>query len=167
MIRAVDKQLTIFGEESRKRVRDRLRGWYDLTRKIDRLKRLIAKDKETLKYLDDQIEASLVPNYEMMDMPRVSGTSDKVGNLAVKLADKREELRLSILHNEFELNDLERQLREIETAVTELSPRHAEIVKRYYLYNENWGTICIRMHIQKSRLYEMLAEVLDVLGDQL
>lgn len=109
----------------------------------------------------------MVPNYNTMDMPGGSGISDKVGNMAAKLTDQKNELQFSIMNKQFELNDLRRELQEVETAVSGLNPRYAEIVKRYYLNKENWETICVRMHIQKSRFYEMLAEVLDVPGDQL
>lgn len=168
MTRAVEKaQMNIFGEGARRRVRDRLRSWRDLTKKVNRLKHLIEKDKEDMKFLDDQIASSIIPRYETLDMPGGSGVSDKVGNMAVKIVTQRDELQLSILHNQFELKDLERQLREIETAVDELSAFHAEIVRRYYLEHENWEDICCHVHIQKSRFYKALAEVLDVLGDQL
>jgi len=98
-----------------------------------------------------------------MDMPRSSFVSDKVGYLAVRIADKR----ITILANEIELNRLKRDLREIETAVDELDPFRSEIVRRYYFHKERWESICVRMRIRKSRFYEILAETLDVLGNQL
>lgn len=168
MSRMVEKaQLTIFGTDTRKRVRDRLLSWPDLDRKVQRFQRLIEQDREALRHLDDQIHSSVIPKYETMDMPRGSGTSDKVGDLVARLVDKRDELHLSIMEKELELHSLKSDLNRIEMAVNELSPFHAEIVRRYYLRKERWESTCVQMHIQKSRFYEVLAEVLDVLGDQL
>ncbi|GGA47031.1 MAG: hypothetical protein M0Z65_10810 [Firmicutes bacterium] len=168
MSRMVDKaQLTIFGTDARRRVRDRLLSWPDLDKKAQRLQRLIEQDREALRHLDDQIHSYMIPKYETMDMPGGQGVSDKVGDLVARLVDKRDELHLSIMENELRLHDLKRDLNVIEMAVNELNPFHAEIVRRYYFQKERWESTCIQMRIQKSRFYEVLAEVLDVLGDQL
>jgi predicted DNA-binding protein (MmcQ/YjbR family) len=160
-------QLNVFGPDARKRVHKRLREWYPLTRKIERLKILIEKDTAELKRLDARLSVSIVPNYESMDMPRGTDISDSTGNLAASLIDRRNKLKFKILELEMELTEATLQLHEIETAVEQLNPRDADIVRRYYLLNERWESICYKKRIQKSRFYEVLDRVLDLLADRL
>lgn len=158
---------TAFGAEARDRVRNRLRSWPEIDRKVQHLQRLIEQDREALQRLDDQIHSTMTPNYENMDMPRNPKVHDKVGDMVARIIDKRNELHFSILTKEIELYELERSLQEIETAVGELDPFFAEIVKRYFFYKERWESICVRMKIGRSRFYEILTEALDILGNQL
>jgi hypothetical protein len=159
-------QVSLFGD-SRERVHAKLKGWYKFTQQIERNKRLLELDKMELRTIEDQISSSIIQRYDNMDMPRGTSIGDKTGNMAALIVDRKRELEFEIARRIIEIKRLEKQLAEIETAVEQLNPRDAEIVKRYYLWGERWESICVRMRIQKSRFYEILDRVLDVLGDQL
>lgn len=91
MSRTVDK-MQLFCEDDRQRVKVRLLSWPELHRKIQRYE----QDRKTLRQLDEQIVSS-VPRYENLDMPRSTSVSDKVGHLAVRIADKRMNFTISSL----------------------------------------------------------------------
>lgn len=134
----------------------KLQGWYRLTQDIDRLKRRIADGTDEIKSLDDRIASSTIQKYEGMDMPRGGGTSDKTGNLATLLADRRKELELQLIGWEMELASKKSLLQEIEEGVSTLNPRDAEIVKRYYLNGEKWESVSCDIRIGKTQFYEII-----------
>lgn len=167
MVKVSEKpQISLFGEDARKRVQTRLKNWYHLTRTVERLKRQIMEAKVDLKRLDDLLIASHILNYEALDMPKGGQPADPVGERVANVEDKRWQMQLSITEKEFALVDAQQKLREIEDAVSELNPRDAEIVRFYYLNGYSWEWITAHKRISKSQLYRILDAALDVLGDR-
>lgn len=148
---------------ARDRVIAKLRGWYKLTRDIERLTREIQEDTEYVQQIQLRIESSIIPSYEGMDMPRGSGISDKTGNLAAKIVDKQLELQNEIMLKELELRGLVREMQRIDDALDSLNPCDKDIIKRFYLLGERYEGISNSYGFSKSRFYQLRDSVLDKL----
>jgi DNA-directed RNA polymerase specialized sigma subunit len=89
-------------------------------------------------------------------MPHASGKSDKIGNIAVKLAD---------LANE--VNDLvDRYVnlkRDVVSALEKLPPREYLVLHKHYIQGMSWGEVASDMGYCREQIWRIKVKALEML----
>lgn len=147
------------------RVKNRLRGWYKLSRDIYQLTKEIEKRRKELEVLKDRIYASNIVNYQNLDMPFGGGVSDPTGERVATILDEQGEVVASLLRKETRLAKLRNEYHEIESAVNTLDMRDSDIMTRFFLKKEPYRYICLETGIQKTRMYQIIDESIEKLVD--
>lgn len=147
-------------------VKANLKKWPYLVDDIKRLENMIEKCNDDIKRLQEKMMRSHILRYENLDMPfRSNGISDPTGEQVSSIIDAQNEIRAKILSYESKLAQKKSEVHAIETSVSLLKQRDAEIIRRYYLHRERWEYICRQMKIKKSRLYQILDESVERLAN--
>jgi vacuolar-type H+-ATPase subunit I/STV1 len=152
-------------EKELKEVERKLRDWHQLEKRRQQLERMIPEQEKRLADLRDKLTASsilssIIQQTEHMDMPRGSGTSDRVGDLVAGTLDKAVELEARIQDWRFELARIYGDIADIELEVSGLSERHQRVVTMYYRDRLGRRRICEALYISERRMYDMLNEAI-------
>jgi DNA-directed RNA polymerase specialized sigma subunit len=152
-------------EKELKEVERKLRDWHQLEKRRQQLERMIPEQEKRLADLKDKLTASsilssIIQQTENMDMPRGSGTSDRVGDLVAGTLDKAIELEARIQDWRFELARIYGDIADIELEVSGLSERHQRVVTMYYRDRLGRRRICEALYISERRMYDMLNEAI-------
>ena len=91
---------------------------------------------------------------DMDGMPHGSGTSDKVGNAAVKLADMANEIDSLI-------DDLVDYKQQVNTALGKLSAGDQLLLHRYYIQGMSWTAIADMMGLSTMHVWRLKVKALE------
>lgn len=111
--------------------------------------RKIMRNAESIEYQIHKLQSQINKVTAIVnDMPRGGKTTDK-SELICKLIDLQEQYKT-------EYSTAAEKLKTIETAIAKLSDPQEQAVLRYkYILGLNENKICLKMHYEKSRIYQI------------
>ena len=123
-------------------------GGISLTQKELQEYRKIMRNAESIEYQIQKLQSQINKVTAIVnDMPRGGESTDK-SELICKLIDLQEQYKT-------EYSTAAEKLKTIETAIAKLSDPQEQAVLRYkYILGLNENKICLKMHYEKSRIYQ-------------
>lgn len=111
--------------------------------------RKIMRNAESIEYQIQKLQSQINKVTAIVnDMPRGGKSTDK-SELICKLIDLQEQYKT-------EYSSAAEKLKIIETAIAKLSDPQEQAVLRYkYILGLNENKICLKMHYEKSRIYQI------------
>lgn len=124
-------------------------GDISLTQKELQEYRKIMRNAESIEYQIQKLQSQINKVTAIVnDMPRGGKSTDK-SELICKLIDLQEQYKT-------EYSTAAEKLKTIETAIAELSDPQEQAVLRYkYILGLNENKICLKMHFEKTKIYEI------------
>ena len=124
-------------------------GGISLTQKELQEYRKIMRNAESIEYQIQKLQSQINKVTAIVnDMPRGGKSTDK-SELICKLIDLQEQYKT-------EYSTAAEKLKTIETAIAKLSDPQEQAVLRYkYILGLNGNKICLKMHYEKSRIYQI------------
>ena len=145
-------------------VKQLFRSWAYLERRKKALLQHIEHQQErylslSLRITGDGIMSSIVQQTRDIDMPRGADISDRTGNLVATVMDGQQEAMARREQLRLEYVAVCDKLALIESYVAGLSERYAQVATSFWREKLPWQEICQRQRVEKSRMYEILEEV--------
>ena len=146
----------------RAQVMEDLKGYPQLKKKAALLR---YEQEHPARISDGEVIDSMALSAPMGSGVRRSGfISDRTMQIAAQFRDKRERLNQeTIMEIEQELHSVERQISKLEFLVSQLDPRQAEVIRRYYFEGRTWGELQQEMHLSPRALIKRRDEGVDAL----
>ena len=92
--------------------------------------------------------------------------SDKTMRIAVQFRDRKERLNQeNIMEIAQELHTVETLISKLEFHVSQLDPRQAEVIQKYYFEGKTWGELQQEMHLSPRALIKRRDEGVEALVD--
>lgn len=119
------------------------------------------------KISDGEVIDSMALSRPVSDGIRPAGyISDKTMRIAVQFRDRKERLNQeNIMEIAQELHTVETLISKLEFHVSQLDPRQAEVIKKYYFEGKTWGELQQEMHLSPRTLIKRRDEGLEALVD--
>lgn len=119
------------------------------------------------KVSDGEVIDSMAFSRPVSDGIRPAGyISDKTMRIAVEFSDRRDRLNQeNIMEISQELHTVEALISKLEFHVSQLDPRQAEVIQRYYFEGKTWGELQQEMHLSPRTLIKRRDEGLEALVD--
>lgn len=114
-----------------------------------------------------KVEVIMALSRPVSDGIRPAGyISDKTMRIAVQFRDRKERLNQeNIMEIAQELHSVETLISKLEFHVSQLDPRQAEVIQKYYFEGKTWGELQQEMHLSPRTLIKRRDEGLEALVD--
>ncbi|WP_026962025.1 sigma factor-like helix-turn-helix DNA-binding protein [Alicyclobacillus herbarius] len=90
------------------------------------------------------------------DMPRSPGFKDSLADFVANTLDRAERLELEKASLQQELDDVECEVAEIQSAISELHPDYQQVLRMVFRDGHTYRSAALRLHRSKSRVQEMV-----------
>ena len=147
--------------------RAELERWHDLIVRRRQLSQQISRHEARLAELRDRLSPSgILGAFRSQlqingDIRPAGGHGDKVYSLVAGTEDKIEAVQLSIALLRAQLQDVEETIGAIEAELPIWSAAHRLAAEWINRDGRTWQEVSDELHLSKSRVYELLAELVD------
>lgn len=147
--------------------RKQLESWHDLVVRECQIQQTISRQEHRLVELQDRLSPSGIlgafRNTPMVnaDIRPGGGHGDKVGTMVAETDEKVASVQLSLALMRAQLQDVQDAISSITGEFATFSERHRCAAELMFRDGVQWQQACGILHVEKSRLYELLQEIVD------
>lgn len=147
--------------------REELESWHGLVVRERQIHQMISRQEARLVELRDRLSpfgilgafrSNAVVNG---DIRPGGGHGDKIGTMVAETDEKVAAAQLGLAMMQAQLQDVQDAIQCIAGELETFSDRHRVAVELMYRDGVQWQQACEVLHVEKSRLYEMIHEVVD------